>query len=40
MFQEGLQMKKFITILAALGIGFCIVNVILVVNFFNILATL
>ena len=40
MSQGGVQMKKFITILAALGIGFCIVNAVLIFNFFSILGTL
>lgn len=31
-------MKKIITLIAVLGVSFCIINVILIVSFFNLLS--
>ena len=36
----GLQMKKFITFVLALGFSFCVINVILLVSFFSILSNM
>jgi len=33
-------MKKFITLITVLGIGFCILNAVLIFSFFNILSNL